>query len=158
MPVYLTINAAHQAERAGQPWHIRLVNTTNRSAFWEAWGKGDGRAYINWGKLGTSGRSSPMSKSAWQAFDTAREKTNKKGYYNDPTSLSKPPARRKKVLPPPFDKVRKIEMSKTDTHGVAYDASGNRMMKLPKATVQQLIADADGAIKLVLLQNFSTNF
>lgn len=152
MPM-VTTSVARQLESLGRPWHVRLENQSSRNAFWEAWGSGNGMSKINWGKLGTSGRTTPQVKVTWETLEKADDKTCKDYTYPSQTihRLVDVPEEVKK-LTGPFAKIHKIKVDGDVC--IAYDAAGNRLMRMPKATANQLHAESGQAFILELVKHY----
>jgi len=90
----VTLETATHLARNHEKWRVYLVNTTSRSAFWEATGDGQFDVHIRYGALGTHGRDTACSYAV--AVRRISEKLAKDYRYTKLTVPEKPAA----SLPP----------------------------------------------------------
>lgn len=143
----VTKSAAYSWHQHSRPWKIRLeYRGTTKSGnpsekFWEMYSEGDAHpVYINWGKLGSSGRTTPITKGFWDALDACQSKLEK-GYtfalnscphqalpqrstHNSHRRASEP------HLPKPLGEVYRI--AQEGDNYLALDWKGNLLLKLTK--------------------------
>lgn len=144
----MTLAEARRKFLSGLPWNIRLEfrgsnynNASGQSSkWWEARGDGGSDAYINWGKIGSSGRSTPVLKSASDIlYDTAPDKI-REGYVevNVNTPLKDKPVPIELLsLPEPYSLIRMIILSADNYR--AYDEVGNFLLQFEEAGAMALI-------------------
>jgi predicted DNA-binding WGR domain protein len=146
----MTLAEARRKFHSNQPWKIRLEfrgsnynNASGQSSkWWEARGDGGKEAGVNWGKIGSSGRSTPVLKSASDIlYDTAPDKI-REGYVE--VNLNTPLKSTVKLvplellaLPEPYSLIRMIILSANTFR--AYDEVGNFLLQFEEAGAMALI-------------------
>ncbi len=146
----MTLTEARRKFLSGLPWNIRLEfrgsnynNASGQSSkWWEARGDGGSDAYINWGKIGSSGRSTPMLKGASNTLYTVAYDKIREGYeevnVNTPLkSTVKLVPLELLVLPEPYSLIRMIILSANTFR--AYDEVGNFLLQFEEAGAMALI-------------------
>ena len=144
---YYTSDVATRLNREDRPWAVRVEyvgynknNLSRESAkFWEIYSPGNGRVFVNWGALGSSGQKNPKSIGFWEALDKLHEKKNKgysycmetsRHYPTSPTSVAD--------LPEPFRAIRRL-VDLGNGFFRAEDSSNQMLMELDGEGKRQIM-------------------
>jgi predicted DNA-binding WGR domain protein len=145
------MDVAHQLWRQDRPFRVRLeyrgYNEKNKNGYSEKWweltyaGSRGGDVHCNWGKMGTCGRSNPVSYDIIKAYKKAGEKENKgythaAGTATNMSQLAEPD--KLQEMPFPYNTIRQIQRSATDQYD-ALDENGSFVMVLLPTVAQDLL-------------------
>lgn len=141
------LTSVYSAVLYGGTWAVRLVyrgpNENNKSGtsdkWWQALCRND-IAEINFGKAGSTGRSSPIIKSGSEAIATLRQKV-REGYQFDRSFKpegGEAPKAPLAHLGAPFDRIVRVRHG-LDAKSYAFDAQGGTVCALPRSEAEALL-------------------
>ncbi len=147
----MSLQVARNAYREGKPWRVRLEYydrfSSTRAKWWEASGDGTVSAQVNWGKIGSPGRSSPSRATALTILYTTIGEKLRGGYM---IIQAKSPKKSLADLPKPYCEIDHIMLRDEDDQHHTYDRLGFFIMSLTKEGFQSIlsmesfVADTDG--------------
>lgn len=144
---YYSIDIATRLHNENRPWAVRVEyvgynknNVGRESAkFWEIYSTGNGRVFVNWGALGSSGQKTPKAIDFWEALDKLSEKRNKGYSYCTETSRHYPTSPRYVAdLPEPFRAIRRL-VDLGNGFFRAEDSSNQMLMELDGEGKRQIM-------------------
>ena len=155
----MSLTEAREANNNDEPWRILYqydgVNSSNvsgkSSKWWEAWCFGGGMqtVYVNFGKNGTDGRTSPLEFTRIDVLYSRVVAKIQEGYVNavgQGSSRVQPTPKALLNLPEPYCNIREIRELEDNSY-MAYDVKGQVLLELPGSGVYDLV-ELVGFVKL----------